>query len=296
VITSLVRADGVLRIPESSEGFLAGEAAIIELLRDQEEVENTSVVIGSHDVVLDLIGSWMKKLWPGGGLSSAHVGSLGGLAALRREEAHLAGIHLLDEETGEYNVAYVKRLLPGESVCLINLTYREQGLMVAPGNPLGIRNINDLVRSGVRYINRQRGAGTRILFDYEIKKQGIDPEKINGYDREEYTHMAVAAGIKAGTADVGLGILAAARALGLEFVPVAVERYDLCIPVRFWDTPYVQRVLAVIGEPEFIKEVEALGGYDLRDSGKVMWENGGGDSHERCFSTGNRLSANFHNR
>jgi putative molybdopterin biosynthesis protein len=272
VISSLVRADGILRIPRFSEGVQANEMVEIDLLRDQAEIENTSVIIGSHDVVLDLIGSWLKKLWPGSGLSSAHVGSLGGLTALRRGEAHAAGIHLLDENTGEYNVGYVQRLLAEEKVRLVNLTYRQQGLMVAPGNPLGVTGFEDLTRSAVRFVNRQRGAGTRILLDYELKQRGLAPDDINGYQREEFTHMAVAAAIKAGTADVGLGILAAARALGLDFVPVVVERYDLCIPIRFWEHQHIQRILTVLNEAAFRAEVEALGGYDLRDCGRVMWE------------------------
>lgn len=272
VITSLVKADGILKIPAGSEGNMAGDSVEIELLRDREEIENTSVIIGSHDIVLDLLGSWLKKLWPGSNLSSAHVGSLGGLVALRRGEAHAAGIHLLDEQSGEYNVAYVQRLLPDEPVRLVNLTYRQQGLMVAPGNPLGIKDFEDLVQPEIRYVNRQRGAGTRILFDYELKKRGIDSRKIKGYEHEEFTHMAVAAAIKAKTADAGLGVLAAAKALNLDFVPVTVERYDLCIPVRFWDTPYIQRILSVISKPEFQKEIEALGGYNLKDCGRIMWK------------------------
>jgi len=185
----------------------------------------------------------------------------------------MAGTHLLDEATGDYNVTYIKKILPGEPVVLVNLVYRQQGFMVARGNPLGIANIRDLARSDVQFINRQRGAGTRVLLDYKLKEQGIDPGKVAGYEREEFTHTAVAAAVASGSADVGLGILAAAKALDLDFVPLLEERYDLCIPYRFWDTPYVERVMKVVKRPEFHREVMSLGGYDLRDCGKVMWEN-----------------------
>lgn len=271
-ITSLVKADGMLQVPSRSEGSLPGETVRIKLLRTPQEIRNTLVVIGSHDVTLDLIGSWLKRLHPGQSLSSAHVGSLGGLTALRRGEAHLAGIHLLDEETGEYNVPYIKQLLPGSRVKLVNLAYRQQGLMVLTGNPLNIKGIADLTRPGIRYVNRQRGAGTRILLDYELKVRGIDPETIEGYEREEFTHMAVAAAVASGSADCGLGVLAAARALELDFVPVAVERYDLCIPKEHWESGLVRQLLMVLEDKQFQEQVRSMGGYDLRDCGRVLWE------------------------
>ncbi|NPV26124.1 MAG: molybdopterin biosynthesis protein [Firmicutes bacterium] len=272
LITSLVKADGVLRIPRFSEGFAAGEQVEVELLKPRAEVLNTTVIIGSHDLVLDVLASQLRQTHPEWSLSSAHVGSLSGLAALRRGEAHAAGIHLLDEATGEYNESYVRRMLPGEPVILLNLTYRQQGLLVAKGNPKGITGLADLKRGDLTFVNRQRGAGTRILLDYELRRLGIDVTTIRGYNREEFTHMAVAAAVASGTADAGLGILAAARALDLDFLPVAVERYDLCIPKRFWDSPYIQRLLDVINQPVFREQVERLGGYDLRDCGRVVWE------------------------
>ncbi len=272
IITSLVRADGIVRIPRLSEGVHAGEEIKVELLRPVRDIENTTVVIGSHDMILDLIANSIAEFYPGSGLSSAHVGSMGGLAALRRGEAHMAGTHLLDEDTGDYNVSYIERILPGVQVVLINLVYRQQGYMVAPGNPLGITSVQDLARPDVRFINRQRGAGTRVLLDYKLREEGIDPAGIVGYEREEFTHTAVAAAVASGSADVGLGIMAAAKALKLDFVPLLEERYDLCIPRRFWDTPYIERVRRVIKTPQFQKEVEGLGGYNLRDCGEVMWE------------------------
>lgn len=272
LIVSLVRADGIVRIPRLSEGVEAGEKIQVELLRPLREIEDTTVVIGSHDNTLDVLSNFLSTMFPGAALSSAHVGSMGGLAALRRGEAHLAGTHLLDEETGEYNVSFIKRILPGEPVVLINLVYREQGFIVGRGNPKNIKGFEDLTRSDVSFVNRQRGAGTRLLLDYKLRKSGIDPDKINGYEREEYTHMAVAAAVAGGSADAGLGIRAAAEALGLDFVKALEERYDLCIPRKYYHTSYIQRVLQVIKSSEFQKEVSSLGGYDLRDCGKVMWE------------------------
>jgi len=271
VIMSLIRADGVLRVPCLSEGYAAGETVEVELLRPREEIGQTTVIIGSHDIALDVLANHLRRLYPGASLSSAHVGSLAGLAALKRGEAHCAGTHLLDEETGEYNVSYIRRLLPDRGMVLVNLVYREQGLIVAPGNPKGIKSLQDLARPEVTFVNRQRGAGTRVLLDYHLKKLGINPAQVQGYEREEYTHMAVAAAV-AGGADAGLGIRAAAIALGLDFIPLAEERYDLCIPRACWDTPYIQRLLTVIATKEFQEAVRALGGYDLRDCGKIMWE------------------------
>ncbi|SHF19910.1 molybdopterin biosynthesis protein [Desulforamulus putei] len=274
VIMSLVRADGMLRVPRLSEGFRAGETVKVELMRPLEEVRQTTVVIGSHDMALDVLANHLRRRFPEASLSSANVGSLGGLSAIKRGECHCAGTHLLDEETGDYNVSYIQRLLGDRPVVLLNLVYRQQGLMVAKGNPLKIKGLEDLAREGIRFINRQRGAGTRILLDYRLKQLGIDPDSIYGYNREEYTHMAVAAAVASGAADAGLGILAAANALDLDFVPVVEERYDLCIPGEYWDTPYITRLLEVIATPEFRQQVEALGGYDLRDCGGIMYRQG----------------------
>lgn len=271
VLTSLVRSDGIMRVPRQTEGFHAGQEVQVELLRSLSEIEETTVAAGSHDISLDVMASFLRRRFPGASLSSAHVGSLGGLAALLRGEAHCAGVHLLDEETGEYNVPYVKRLLKGREVVLVNLAYREQGLMVAPGNPKGIRGLEDLTREDVVFVNRQKGAGTRVYLDYALRRLGIDPGAVRGYGSEEYTHTAVAAAVAAGLADAGLGIRAAARALGLDFVGVAWERYDLCVPAEFWDTPHVQRLLEVMSDPAFRQEVEALGGYDTSDCGQVMY-------------------------
>ncbi|MDN5347085.1 MAG: molybdopterin molybdotransferase [Clostridia bacterium] len=268
---SLVRADGIVRVPRLSEGFLAGQEVGVELLRPLEEVEETLVVSGSHDMVLDVLSDAWRRIHPGRSLSTAAVGSLGGLLALQRGEAHAAGIHLLDEETGEYNVSYIQKYLPGRQLVLVNLVYRQNGLMVAPGNPKGINGLADLAREDVTYVNRQPGSGTRVLLDFHLKRLGIEAQKIRGYGREEFTHLAVAAAVAGGTADAGLGLYAVARAFGLEFIPIATERYDLCFPREVWETPAVQELVRVMRSPEFQKQVEALGGYDLSRCGEVVW-------------------------
>ncbi|MEW6446481.1 MAG: molybdopterin biosynthesis protein [Bacillota bacterium] len=274
LLLTLVRADGILRVPRFSEGFEAGSVVPVELLRTRQEIEETIVAIGSHDLALDIIANFLRLKFPEATLSSAHVGSLGGLLALKRGEAHLAGTHLLDEETGEYNLSYVKHYLEGVPAVLVNLSYREQGFIVAPGNPKGISSFNDLVREDVRFVNRQRGAGTRVLLDFHLRRLGLDPQRVTGYQREEYTHLAVAAAVAGGTADAGLGIRAAAVALGLDFVPVAEERYDLCVLKQYWEGKTGERLRAVLEDTEFQAAVLARGGYDLRDCGRVVYAQG----------------------
>ncbi|MBM4275436.1 MAG: molybdopterin biosynthesis protein [Deltaproteobacteria bacterium] len=271
-ITSLVRADGLLTVPALSEGLEEDRPVSAELLVPPEEIEGTLVVLGSHDNTLDLLATLLRRRDPRLRLSSGHVGSLGGLMALRQGRAHLGGSHLFDPETNTYNIPYIKKYLPGLPLKLINLAWRMQGLMVAPGNPQNIRTIADLARPEVRFINRQRGAGTRLLLDYFLKELGIDPRAVTGYDREEYTHMAVAVNVHSGTADAGLGILAAALALGLDFIPLTPERYDLVVPETTFNHPRFQTLLEVIRSPEFKEAAEALGGYDLKDCGRIVWQ------------------------
>jgi putative molybdopterin biosynthesis protein len=270
VIMSLVRADGIVRIPALKEGLEAVETVEVELFRSKEEIQNTIVIIGSHDVTIDILANELKKHYPELNLSSAHVGSMGGIMALKRHEAHMAGMHLLDENTGEYNVSYIRKYLADRDIVLVNLIYRQQGLMVAKGNPKDIKGIEDLKRQDVLFINRQRGAGTRLLLDLKLKHLGIKPEEINGYDREEYTHMAVAAAVAGGSADAGLGILAAANALNLDFIPVSPERYDLAIPREYFDLDSIQKMLRVINTDDFKQKVEQLGGYDTSKTGSVI--------------------------
>ena len=272
VIMSLVRADGIALIPRLSEGLLAGAEVEVELLRRPDEIDRTIVAIGSHDLTLDLLSSELSKAHTGLSLSSSNVGSLGGLIALQRGEAHIAGSHLMDEQTGEYNVSYVRRYLPGKSVLLVNLVYRDQGLIVPKGNPRGLKGLEDLTRGDVQFVNRQRGAGTRVLLDFQLQQMGASPEQIQGYGREEYTHLAVAAAVAGGSADTGLGILAAARALDLDFVPLMKERYDLVIPRDVYESDLLRPLLDLIRGPSFRQQVEALGGYDASQMGEVVGE------------------------
>lgn len=273
VVMSLVRADGLLRVPSGSEGIGAGEQVEVELLRKPEEILNTLVFIGSHDNILDLLANILHSSRPSTVLSSAHVGSLGGIMAIKRGDAHVAGTHLLDEESGEYNVSYIQKYLAGVPLQLVNLAYREQGLLVPQGNPKGITGIADLKRADLLFINRQRGAGTRILTDLELKKAKINTESVRGHKREEYTHMNVASAVATGLADTGMAIRASAQALALDFIPVTQERYDLIIPTAYRHDLKVERLLEIIRQDHHFKELVAgLGGYDLRDSGTVVYE------------------------
>jgi putative molybdopterin biosynthesis protein len=268
VITSLVRADGLLHVPRFSEGLDLGAEVDVLLYRSPDDITRTVVVIGSHDPMLDLLGQYLAVQFPGYRLASANVGSLGGLVAQKRGEAHLSGTHLLDPDTGEYNIPYIRRTLGDKPVQVVTFAHREQGLMVAPGNPLSIQSLDDLPR--VRYVNRQRGAGTRVLLDYELSQRGIDPGNIDGYEREEYTHLAVAAAIASGSADSGMGIRSAAMALNLDFIPIAHERYDLVIPAEFVELPMIQHILALLHDDKFRAAVAAQPGYDVSAMGQIV--------------------------
>jgi putative molybdopterin biosynthesis protein len=270
VLNSLVRADGIMRVPANSEGIVPGELADVELMKPLQEIMNSVMIIGSHDITLDILADEIKADYPLMTISSAHVGSLGGLMALKKYEAHLAGTHLLDEETGNYNVSYIKKLLSDRKIVLINLVYRQQGLIVAKGNPKGISGLSDLVGKGLAYCNRQRGSGTRILFDYELKKLDLTTDEIIGYDREVYTHLTVASAVATGIADVGLGIFASAKALNLDFIPIAEERYDLAIPEEYLSLEGIKIILETISKDSFHERVQSLGGYDTRDIGKKI--------------------------
>ena len=270
-ITSLSRADGIIRIPRDSEGCDAGEPVTVDLLRPQAALDNALLAIGSHDNTLDLLDSLLRKTHPRYRLTSAHVGSLGGLMALGRGQCHLAGSHLLDAASGIYNRKAIEENLV-EPVVLLRLVDREQGILTAPGNPLGISGIEDLARQGLRFVNRQRGSGTRVLLDYRLACLGIAPTRITGYRDEEYTHMNVAAAVLSGRADAGLAVRSAANALGLPFVPVGVEEYDLVIPRRFYEAVPMQALLDVIRSADFKQEVTALGGYGTEKTGQIIWE------------------------
>ncbi len=255
-ITTLTRADGIIRIPSRSEGINQGSEVTVELLRAPAEIERTLVAIGSHDLILDLLADELipRSVY----LSSSHVGSMGGLLALKNGNAHLATSHLLDLETGIYNWSYIKRFIPEIPVKLFHCVMREQGFMVPRGNPKGILGFKDLTRDDVKFINRQSGAGTRVLLDYHLAELGIDPGNIDGYEMEEYTHTSVAVAVLSGVADVGMGVLSAANALGLDFVPVATEQYDIVIPEEFVNDVKVQTLLEILRKHNTSERESAL--------------------------------------
>ena len=264
---SLVRADGFCVIEQNNEGCEAGEKVQVELYRELDEIRHTVVIIGSHDLILDVAADMMPDRFPGMFVSSTHVGSMGGLMALRRGEAHMAPIHLLDEESGTYNIPYIKRMFQ-EPMALIKGVGRVQGIMVKQGNPLSIHGIEDLKR--VRFVNRQRGAGTRVLFDYKCKRAGIAPEEINGYDREAATHMAVAALVRSDSADAGMGIRSAALAMKLDFIPVGEEEYDFAVPASYLNIPHIRAFIEIIKSKEFHEKLKELGGYTWEHAGEVI--------------------------
>lgn len=271
-ITSLDKADGLLVVPALSEGLEEDQPVTAELLVWPEDIDGTLVVLGSHDNAIDLLATFLKRKDPRLRLSSGHISSQGGLVALGQRRAHFGGSHLFDPETNTYNVRYIKSYLPDLPLKLINLAWREQGLMVAEGNPKNIQTIQDLTRPDVRSINRQREAGTRLLLDYLLKENDIEPAMVQGYEREEYTHMAVAFNVHSGAADVGMGVFTAAKALGLNFLPLTLERYDLVVPESTFNDSRFQILLEVIHSREYQKAVAALGGYDMKDCGKIIWE------------------------
>ncbi len=269
VISTMVKADGFLRIPPAAEGIDAGTEVEVELLRPRADIAHTVVFSGSHDLTIGVLEDALKRRAPHMKISASNVGSLGGLLAIKRGEAHVAGTHLLDAKTGTYNLPDIHRLLAEEDVAVVHLVGREQGLMVAAGNPKNIRGLKDLTRPDVRFVNRQPGAGTRVLLDDKLRRLRMRAERIAGYEREEFTHMAVAVAVASGLADCGLGVRSAANALGLDFVPVEREDYDLVWRRDFYLSEAGRELLAAIRSQQFRAAVVALGGYDASRSGTV---------------------------
>lgn len=274
VVTSFVKADGIVRIPLNTEGLEAGEKVIVERLIPMNQLENTLVSIGSHDPLIDLLNDRLRTDFPDLSLSSTHVGSMGGVMAMKRHEAHLTTIHLLDEKDGTYNRSYLQKYLNGENLIWMKGVKRSQGLMVEAGNPKNIRTIQDLIRSDVRYVNRQKGSGTRILLDYLLEQNHLSSDDIYGYDREEFTHLSVAVQVSQGSADCGLGIYSAAKIYGLEFIPLCEEDYDFIIRADMMDDPRMLALLACLRHPDFTKKLTELGGYTLDELGHINeWRN-----------------------
>jgi putative molybdopterin biosynthesis protein len=270
MITSLTRADAILQVPQEQEGVEEGAEVEVRLLRPIDRLDFTLIMIGSHDNTIDLIADELKGRDSRLHLSSSNVGSLGGLMALRRRQAHFAGSHLLDPQTGIYNYSYVERYLKGTPVRLVQLAMREQGLLIDKANPKRINGLEDLRRPDVVFINRQAGSGTRVLFDYCLKQRGIAPDDIEGYDQEEFTHMSVAVSILSGRADAGMAIFSSAKALDLGFIPIGQERYDLVIAESTWHDFKMRTALEVIASDSFRRMVTSMGGYDVSNSGRIM--------------------------
>ena len=265
---SLVRADGFCVIPQEKEGYEAGETVDVTLFRSAEDIDRTIVCTGSHDLMLDVISDLMSGESGSIRLSSTHVGSLGGLMALKRGEAHITPTHLLDEETGVYNQSYIHSIFGDEEILLVKGVRRIQGLMVATGNPLKIQGVEDLTR--VRFVNRQRGAGTRVLLDYKLKLAGISPSEVDGYDAEAATHMAVAAQVASGDADCGMGVYSAAHTMGLDFIPVGEEEYDFAMRPETYEMPEIKCFLRLLASDEFKDKLNELGGYSFEGSGDII--------------------------
>ncbi|WP_435788906.1 molybdopterin biosynthesis protein [Clostridium sp.] len=267
---SLVRADGVLEIPQNIEGYEVGKKVKVKLLRSQEEIKNTLVCVGSHDPIVDIASDLFHIKNEKYFLSSAHVGSMGGIMALISSETHIAPIHLLDMENGSYNVFYLNKYLGDKPMALIKGVKRIQGIIVPKGNPLDIKSLTDIVTKGRRFVNRQRGSGTRLFLDYNLKKLELDSKNISGYEREEFTHIAVAAVIAAGDADCGLGVYSAAKLMGLDFIPLGNEEYDFAVPVEFLDMDMIKEFIKTIKTDEFKAELDKLSGYDYTDIGEII--------------------------
>lgn len=265
VISSLARADGLALLPRGSQGKPAGAAVEVSLYRSQTEIDRTIFITGSHDLTLDIMAQFLFQ--QGLRLAIANVGSIAGLVALNRREAHLAGAHLLDPETGEYNLSYIEQYLPEVPVQVITLVGRSQGLLVNKGNPKQIRSLEDLTRPEITFINRQRGSGTRVLLDYHLAKLGVLPAGIQGYSEQEFTHLTVGAAIVSGRADCGVGIAAVTQSLDLDFIPLFEERYDLIIPLEHAQNPLLTPLLELLDDPGFKRMVKLLPGYDVAQMG-----------------------------
>lgn len=270
VVSSFMKADGILEVPQGLEGYEAGEEVTLRLLSPMEKLRNTLVVIGSHDPLLDELADMLHLGDPRLYMSSSHVGSMGGIMAIRRGEAHMAGCHLLDTADGTYNRSFIRKYFPKGDVKLVSCVGRQQGLMVAQGNPLNICSFADISRQGIRYVNRQKGSGTRILTDYLCSREKVEPSDVYGYTREELTHTSVAAQIACGSADVGMGIYSAAKLYDLDFIPICIEEYDLIIPDHAWDSPMVQQLLTILRSDAFREKILSMGGYTVDHPGQVL--------------------------
>lgn len=259
VITSFTKADGVFIVPQNCEGVEAGEEIEVRLNKPLNEIENTLIVTGSHDPLIDEVADFLSKKGAPFRVCSTHVGSMGAIYAVRDGLAHLGGIHLLDTKTGIYNKSYVEKYVPKNNAVTVKGVGRIQGLMVQKGNPLNIKEFKDI--KNIRYVNRQRGSGTRILCEHLLSENGLSPNEIKGYTNEEFTHTAVAALVASGNADAGLGIYSAAKMYDLDFIPICNETYEFLIQKDYIDNPMVKAFIDVLNSEEFRKRLSEMGGY-----------------------------------
>jgi len=269
VTMSLINADGVLTIPKEYEGIEKGETVEIELMTDIKNIENTIVSIGSHDLIIDLIRDELHRKYPEYSISSAHTGSMGGIMALRNGETHIAPIHLLDEKSGEYNEAFIKKYFKGRKIAYIKGVKRQQGLIVQKGNPREIKEFKDIGKEDLVFINRQKGSGTRILTDYLIKENSMDRSQVIGYDREGNTHMAVSSAVASGTADVGIGVYSAGQIMDNDFIGITEEEYDFALDAELLEDEKIKKFISILKDENFRKRLEKLGGYNTESSGEV---------------------------
>ena len=227
---------------------------------------------GSHDMVVNALAyGFFGQIVADVTLQLTYSGSLGGLIALAEGKADLAGCHLWDAESDSYNIPFVRRLLPGKDLTIVTLAHRRIGLIFAPGNPKNIQGLPELAHSGVRFVNRQPGSGTRVWFDENITRIGIDPKEIEGYADERVTHSDIARCVAEGSADVGLGLETAAQAYGLDFLYLNRERYDLVMLTETAKQPAIHRLTAWLGSGEGKQFVARYQGYDNEDTGKVLF-------------------------
>ncbi|AEH50536.1 molybdopterin biosynthesis protein [Pseudothermotoga thermarum] len=268
VMEPLTKMDGKVVIPRGVEIVEEGELCQVETSKSLEEIDKNILFVGSNDPIISILADFVKKYDYTIGMSISNVGSMGGLAAIAKKQAHIAGIHLLDAESGEYNIPYLKKYL--ENFVLMKFVKRSQGLIVQKGNPKNIKSLLDLTKKGVRFVNRQKASGTRILLDYHLQKLGIDPSHIEGYQDEEFTHLGVALKVKNGFADVGLGIALAAEIFNLDFIPLFWEEYDLLFLPEFLHDERFQLLLDVISSKDFLDFASKLKGYDLGQISKII--------------------------
>lgn len=257
----------------AAEAPTKSTTANIQVSLEKMIIENQGLIICGQDIVLDILTRYLEKKNQTLRSLRSYVGSIDGLLALYRGTANVTATHLWDGETGEYNIPYVRRLLPGQRTVIINLVYRTLGFYVAPGNPRAIHDWPDLLKPNITMINRDKGSGTRVMLDEHLRNLNIDSRAIQGYQNEEMSHIAVASAVARGMADVGLGTeKAALQVQEVEFVPLTKERYDLVVYKHDLEKSNFQTLLSILRSVEFKTEVNGLGGYDTSQMGEIIGE------------------------